>query len=301
MSETANEVQDNKKDSPLTVRVDQHYKDLFLELSEKPGYNRKRLLENMISTYISREKEKDRQNNLNLDHEINLISGSLEDILQVFKRISVKAQDTIGAERSFYEQKINNHQKEIESLRLKLENEDIELKELKLLNSELDLENKKITNDNKLLGEKTKNLQEELNKARNEHASVLKDVYNLRTLESENLRRAVENKELSAQIEAFKTVINDKEKEIDNLRYDNKMLEEKSSKRIEMVKMQVEELTKQLTDISNNKETYLKEFEKLLRKEFEIKRESEILELKSEYNKLQLKYIKDLENMKKQL
>jgi len=299
MDEFNNETQDNKKDSPLSVRVEQYYKELFLELSEKPGYNRKRLLENMISTYISKEREDNRQSNLNLEHEISLISGSLNDILGVFKTISTKAQDTIGSDRSFYEQQIENYKKEIESYKMKFQSEEVQIKELKLQNNELELVINKLNEENKKLEDKNKNLQQDADKSKDAHAEVLKDVYNLRGLEVENLRRTAENKELSAQIEAIKVIVNDKEKEIEKLKYNYKVLEDKSDKKSELLEMQIEEMAKQIDSMRKNKEADIKEVEELLRKEFQVRKETEILELKSEYNKLQLQYIKDMESMKK--
>ncbi|MBL4934846.1 hypothetical protein JK636_03640 [Clostridium sp. YIM B02515] len=299
MDEFNNETQDNKKDSPLSVRVEQYYKELFLELSEKPGYNRKRLLENMISTYISKEREDNRQSNLNLEHEISLISSSLNDILGVFKTISTKAQDTIGSDRSFYEQQIENYKKEIESYKMKFESEEVQIKELKLQNNELELVINKLNEENKKLEDKNKYLQQDADKAKDAHAAVLKDVYSLRGLEVENLRRTAENKELSAQIEAIKAIVNDKEKEIEKLKYNYNALEDKSDKKSELLEMQIEEMAKQIDRMRKDKEADIKELEELLRKEFQVRKETEILELKSEYNKLQLRYIKDMERIKK--
>lgn len=293
------EIEDNKKETPLSVRIDSYYKDLFLKLSEQPGYNRKRLLESMISSYIRKEKEENRQNNLNLEYEISLISGSLDDILKVFKTIAVKAQDTIGSNRSFYEQQIENLKKNIEELELKIQGIEEERKRLALQNKELELNVKDVCDENKKLGDKITYLQEELTKAKDANAAVLNEVYNLRRIEGDNVRFISENKELLVQIENLKAIIDRKEKDLEKLIYDYEMLEFKKNKEIEILRSEIESLSNQIANMKKNKEDELKELENLIRKEIELKKEAEILQLKQEYNNLQMQYIRDIGALKK--
>jgi chromosome segregation ATPase len=292
------DIDENKKETPLSVRVDPYYKDIFLELSEKPGFSRKRLLESMISSYVRQGREETRQNNLNLEHEISLISGSLDDILKVFKTISEKAQDTIGSSRSFYEQQAENFKKNAEALELKIQGTEDERKRLLLSNKELELNIKSAGEKNSKLSDNITYLQEELAKARNAHAAVLNEVYNLRRIDSDNVRLVSENKELLAQIEKNKDAINRKDKAAEKQNYDYEMLELKKNKEIELLKGEIDALKAQISNMRKNKEEETKELKDLIRKELELKKETEILQLKQEYNNLQMQYIKDIGALK---
>jgi phage host-nuclease inhibitor protein Gam len=285
---------EDKKETPLSVRVDSYYKDMFLELSEQPGYNRKRLLESMISSYIRKAKDENRHNNLNLEHEISLISGSLDDILRVFKTVSVKAQDTIGSNRSFYEQQIENLKKNIEALELKIQGIEEERKRLLLQNKDMELNIRDTGEENRKLSGKITNLQEELTKSKDAYAAVLNEVYNLRRIDGENVRLVSENKELLGQIEKSKDIINKKEKNAERQNYDYEMLELKKNQEIEFLKGEIEAFKNQIANMRKNKDDELKEAEKLIRKEVELKKEAEILQLRQEYNNLQMQYIKDI-------
>lgn len=288
------ETDENKKETPLSVRVDPYYKDIFLELSEKPGYSRKRLLESMISSYVRQEREETRQNNLNLEHEISLISGSLEDILKVFKTISAKAQDTIGSSRSFYEQQIENLKKNIEALELKVQGIEAERKRLLLSNKEFELNIKSAGEENNKLSSRITYLQEELSKVKDAHAAVLNEVYNLRRIDADNVRLVSENKDLLVQLENNKDIIKSKEKDAEKLNYDYEMLELKKNKEMELLKSEIDGLKNQIVNMRKNKEDELKDIESFIRKELELKKEAEILQLKQEYNNLQMQYIKDI-------
>jgi chromosome segregation ATPase len=288
------ESEDNKKETPLSVRVDSYYKDLFLEYSEQPGFSRKRLMENMISTYISRGKEENRQSNLNLEHEISLIAGSLEDILKTFKTISAKAQDTIGSNKNLHHQQMENLRKNQETLELKLEGFEKEGKELKLHNKELQLNIKNLEEENVKLKDRTVLLQREAKEAKEAHAAILNEVYTLRRIDGENIKLLAQNKELSAKIEELNKIIDRKHKDAEELSYDYEMLELKKSKEIEKLQSEVEGLSNQIKATQNDRHEELKELETMIRREIQLQKEAEILELKLKYNDLQMKYIEDI-------
>jgi predicted RNase H-like nuclease (RuvC/YqgF family) len=298
MDEINDKIEDNKKETPLSVRVDSYYKDLFLELSEQPGYNRKRLLENMISSYIRKGRAEERQNSLNLENEISLISGSLDDILKVFKTISIKAQDTISSNKGLHDQQIENMKKNIGALEIKIQGLEEERKDLKLQNKELQLNIKDTSEENKRLNDKFTYLYEEFTKTKDAHGVVLNEVYNLRRIEGENFKIVSENKELLANIEDLKRIINRKEKDTEKLRYEYEMLELKRNKEIELLKAQIDGLSGQIADAQKSKQNEFKELEVMIRKEIELKYEKEILELKRGFNDLQMKYIKDIGALK---
>jgi hypothetical protein len=293
------EIEDIKKETPLSVRVDNYYKDLFLELSEKPGFSRKRLLESMISSYIRKEKDEDRQSNLNLEHEISLISNSLEDILKSFKTISIKAQDTIGSARGFYQQQLENMKKNNEALELKIQGVEEERKRAVLEKKEAQLTNEELIRENKSFTEKISSMSAELAKVRDSHSAVLNEIYNLRRIEGENIRLMTENKELLIQIEKNKDLIAQKEKENQKLLNNYQITETKRDREVELLKGTVELLEEKIKKITNEKENDIKEFERIIRREAELNKESEILQLKQEYNNLQIQYIRDVGALKK--
>lgn len=230
------EIDENKKETPLSVRVEAYYKDLFLQLSEQPGYNRKRLLEAMISSYVKKEREEKRNNNLSLDHEISLISSSLEDILKVFKTISVKAQDTIGSNKGFYEQQIENLKKNINTLELRIQEFEEDKRKIAIEEKEVNLRLKETVEENNKLRDGAQKLQDELKKAKEEQGKVQNELYNLRRIEAENIRLMAENKELLKEIENLNDVISGKDKAAERMNYDYEVLERKKEREIEILK-----------------------------------------------------------------
>jgi hypothetical protein len=293
------EIEDIKKETPLSVRVDNYYKDLFLELSERPGFSRKRLLESMISSYIRKEKDEDRQSNLNLEHEISLISSSLEDILKSFKTISIKAQDTIGSTRGFYQQQLENMKKNNEALDLKIQGVEEERRRAVLEKKEVQLTNEELIRENKSFTEKISSMSAELAKVRDSHSAVLNEIYNLRRIEGENIRLMSENKELLLQIEKNKELIVQREKENQKLLNNHEIAKAKRDREVELLKDTVKLLEEKINKITNEKENDIKEFERIIRREAELNKESEILQLKQEYNNLQIQYIRDVGALKK--
>jgi len=279
----SNIVEENKKDNnPLSVRVDPYYKDMFEELIKQKGVPKKTLLEAMISSYIETNREDERESNISFANEINLIAGNFNEIMNVFKAMAAKSQDTIGSQKSFYEQKIKNQDATIQML----ENNGASLERIV---KELELEN----NSNKADKEKLEKAILNLNEAgtSNDKDAAVYIRKNADLLEKLSLLQNQErdNVILNAEIEKAKTEAKALKSSLEDTTYENKKLLKKIS-----------DLEESIIEIKNKKTDELKEFEAIIRKQAEVDKKLEVLKLQLQYNELQTENIKNLGTINKQ-
>ncbi|MEN8907061.1 MAG: hypothetical protein ABF289_13965 [Clostridiales bacterium] len=272
----------NKKDNnPLSVRVDPYYKEVFENLIKKKKVPKKVLLETMISSYVDVGNESERESNISFSNEINLIAGNLNEIMSIFKTMTTKSQDTVGSQKSFYEQKIKN----LETKLKMFENSNIEISEKFKL---LELAYNNINSDKEKLEKKTKNLDEieviserKISVYIRKNAELLEQINSLRKIEKENALLNGKLEKIINENKILKTSLEDKIFESD---------------RLKKIKISMEE---SMNEIKNRKEEEFKELELLIRKEADIDKKMEILHLQIKYNKLQAENIKNLEIINK--
>lgn len=278
-----NITEESKKDNnPLSVRVDPYYKEKFEELIKQKGIPKKALIEAMISSYIETEREGERESNISFANEINLLAGNFNEIMNVFKAMAAKSQDTIGTQKSFYEQKLKNQDVTIQML----ENSSISLeKKVK----ELELEN----NSNKSYREKLEKTIHDLDTA---GASNEKDVAvyvkkNADLLEKLSILQNQErdNVILKTEIEKAKVETKAMKSSLEDVTYENKKLLKKIS-----------DMNESITEMKNKKADELKEFEAVIRKQAEVDKKLEVLKVQLQYNELQAENLKNLRTINKQ-
>ncbi len=267
--------------NPLSVRVDNQYKEIFNILIKEKGFSKKQLLENMITSYAQNDTQKHREENINFANEINLISSSLNDILNVFTTITVKSQDTIGSIKSFYEQKFENMKVEIETLKNNLSVLQEKNNILELANNGLSLEKEKLMSTIEEFQKKDAANKSEINTLNKRNLELLEQINVLRSTETENHVLKSETDKLSEEIDRLNKILKDKD-------FENNLLNKK-----------VTLLHKDINELKNKKTEELKEFESKIRLDAELNKKAELIKLQSDYNELQIKNIENLGKINK--
>lgn len=278
INEKINQVNDeNKKDNnPLSVRVDPYYKDLFEDVIKQKGIPKKALLESMIFKFVESENEDEKELNISFANEINLITGNLNEILNIFKTMTNKSQDTIGSQKSFYEQKLKNH----ETKNLIFENTCIELKEkidcLEISNKSILHEKESINKTVSELNSKDFLREKEIKALHLKNAELIEQINILQKLEKENILLKIENEKCKHEINLLKA-------SLESRNIDNEKLMKKASALDEL-----------FVEAKNKKVEDFKELELMIRKETELDKKMEILKLQVQYNELQTENLKNL-------
>lgn len=267
--------------NPLSVRVDNQYKEIFNILIKEKGFSKKQLLENMITSYAQNDTQKHREENINFANEINLISSSLNDILNVFTTITVKSQDTIGSIKSFYEQKFENMKVEIETLKNNLSILQEKNNILELANNGLSLEKEKLMSTIEEFQKKDAANKSEINTLNKRNLELLEQINVLRSTETENHVLKSETDKLSEEIDRLNKILKDKD-------FENDLLNKK-----------VTLLHKDINELKNKKTEELKEFESKIKLDAELNKKAELIKLQSDYNELQIKNIENLGKINK--
>lgn len=267
--------------NPLSVRVDNQYKEIFNILIKEKGFSKKQLLENMITSYAQNDTQKHREENINFTNEINLISSSLDDVLNVFNTITVKSQDTIGSIKSFYEQKFENMKVEIETLKNNLSVLQEKNNILELANNGLSLEKEKLMSTIEEFQQKDAASKSEINTLNKRNLDLLEQINVLRSTETENHVLRSETDKLSKEIDRLNKILKDKD-------FENDLLNKK-----------VTRLHEDINEINNKRTEELKEFESKIRLDAELDKKAELIKLQSDYNELQIKNIENLGKINK--
>ena len=275
---------ENKKDNnPLSVRVDPYYKEIFEDLIKQKGIPKKVLLETMISTYVDNGHEDEREANISFVNEINLIAGSFNEMMNIFKAITVKSQDTIGSQKSYYEQKIKNTETKIQTLEIEY----------------------------KVLEEKNRLFEAAENNLKLEKEKLEKAIYNLNGVDSSSERQISsyirKNAELLEQINILQKVEKesvilkgDFEKEKNEIKILKSHLDDKISEN-EKLHKKICDAEESIMEMKKKKAEEFKGIELVIRKEAEIDKKMEILKLQLRYNELQTENLKNLGTINKQL
>lgn len=148
-----------KKQKPglNAVRPDDFTEQRFKDMAKDQNLSQTEMFNRIFWNYIKDQNSERRQLALNLEAEVNLISKDLNSILNHFKTISEKAQDTIISIETNAEQTEKNLTLDIDTLHKKLE-------ALEKRNAELEKTNEAFTEIKKGLEGSLTELQEELSK-----------------------------------------------------------------------------------------------------------------------------------------
>jgi len=280
---SSNIIEEIKKDNnPLSVRVDPYYKEMFEELIKQKGVPKKTLLEAMISSYIETRRDDERESNISFANEINLIADNFNEIMNVFKAMATKSQDTIGSQKSFYEQKIKNQDAEIQMFGNNSASLERKVKELELENNSNKADKEKLEKVIKNLNEADTSNDKDITAYIRKNADLLEKLSILQNQEKDNVI-------LKAEIEKAKTEAKEMKSSLGDITYENKKLLKK-----------ILDLEESIIEIKSKKEEEFKEFEVVIRKQADVDKKLEILKLQLQYNELQAENIKNLGTINKQ-
>ncbi len=270
------EALDKKENNPISVRIDAAYKEMFEELVKGKDTSKKALLESMILNYVESDQNKKRNSNIDFSYEIALISGSINEILNTFKSMAAKAQDTIGSHKDFYDQQLQNLNVKVQAHESKNSQLEERNKLLEAANNGYNLEKEKLE---KLINETEAKIKSDEKENRNLNSKVtelLEQINILRRVERENAILKSENQELTNEINKLKSSVEEKFLENESLR-----------RKLDVVNSEICE--------HRNKETEaIADMELRLKKEIEIEKKSVILQMQIQYNDLQSENIKNL-------
>jgi len=279
-----NIVEENKKDNnPLSVRVDPYYKEMFEELIKHKGIPKKTLLEAMISSYIESSREDGRESNISFVNEINLIAGNFNEIMNVFKTMATKSQDTIGSQKSFYEQKIKNQDAAIQTLENNVAALESKVKVLELDNNSNRADKEKLEKVIQNLNDADISSEKDLTVYIKKNAELLEKLSTLQNQEKDNII-------LKAEIEKARTEAKELKSSLGDITYENKKLLKKISN-----------FDEEMIEIKNKKADEFREFENVTRKQADVDKKLEILNLQLQYNGLQAENLKNLGIINKQV
>lgn len=275
---------ENKKDNnPLSVRVDPYYKDIFEDLIKQKGIPKKVLMETMISSYVESGREDEREANISFVNEINLIAGNFNEIMNIFKTMATKSQDTIGSQKSFYEQKIKNLETNMQMLETEYKRIDEKNRLLEVTGINLKLENEKLEKAIHDLNEVDTSSEREISAYLRKNAELLEQINSLQKVEKESVILKGEFEKGKNEIKVLKSSLEDKISE-------NEKLYKKISNAEESI-----------MEMKNKKAEEFKELELVIRKDAEVDKKMEILKLQLQYNELQAENLKNLGTINKQL
>lgn len=275
---------ENKKDNnPLSVRVDPYYKEIFEDLIKQKGIPKKVLLETMISSYVESGREDEREANISFVNEINLIAGNFNEIMNIFKAMAAKSQDTIGSQKSFYEQKIKNLETRIQMLETDCSGFEEKNRLLETTCNNLVLEKEKLEKTIYDLNEVDASGEKEISSYIRKNAELLEQINILQKAEKESVLLKGEFEKGKNEIKALKSSLDEKISE-------NEKLHKKIS-----------EAEESIMEMKNKKAEEFKELELVIRKEADIDKKMEILKLQLQYNELQAENLKNLGIINKQL
>lgn len=269
--------ENSKKDNnPLSVRVDPHYKEVFEDLIKKKNVPKKTLLEAMITSYVDNGLEDERESNISFANEINLIAGNFNEIMNTFKTMATKSQDTIASQKSFFEQKIKN----IETRLQMFENDNTALKErnnlLELLNNNHKIDKEKLEKSINDLNELDTSCEKEISVYIRKNAELLEQINILQKEEKVNVLQKTEIENAKKEIKVLRDSLEDKDNQIAKLRKN------------------ISDLQESISEGKNKKADEFKEFEVLIRREADVDKKLEILKMQQQYNELQAECLRNL-------
>ena len=265
-----------ENNNPLSVRIDSQFKEIFNNIIIEKGMSKKQLLENMILNYIQDDIEQDRENQINFSNEVNLISTSLDEIFKIFKIIITKSQDTLASANSLSQQEIANLNSEITKLNNKISELDAKNESLVLSNNAYTMEKENLMNNIENINSNIAVLECENINVNKKNQELLEQLNTLRTIENNNHNLYLENEKLSQKIAKYNNMINSINTENENL-----------SKKINY-------LESLLDDFSTRKKEEITEITQLIKKEAEIDKKIEILQIKTNFNDLQAENMRNL-------
>lgn len=275
----------NSKDKgPLQARVDDLYRDLFDEELEKhPEMKKKRLMEEMIYSYVRNREKSEQEKLLSFSGEINLIATELDNILRIFKNIASKSQDTVGSQKNYYEQAIKNVNDQLEAAKLSINNLSEKNKLLEDDNNRLKLQIDGLLETEAAFKSSSDKKDNQIKDLKIKSNDLLEEIRALKNVEKENVQLSNELSKSSETIKKLESMSYDKDSELHKLNL-------KATELTETITSLKRTHAEELKDIKSKHQDDIKDIETKICKELELDKKSELLDQQQRYNELQMKY-----------
>lgn len=291
-----------KKQKPglNAVRPDDSIERSFKDMAANRGLSQTEMFERIFLSFITQERESKQQQAIDYTSEINLISNNLNNILNHFKGITKKAQETVLTISSNAEQTQKNLNFEVDTMKKKaedLEKRNIELEEI-----------------NKVFSDVKNSLEDTISKQNSELAEIKsilreKDIQikdqdkAIRIMEksSENLQK--ENDKLSEELRNNESKLKSLETSNNNLQATLFSIETFKKSEIAAIdtkyKSIISNLEDQIKNFNNTKEKELKTLENRVRIELDAEKKMAIADMKLKLADMKGKYAESQAHIEK--
>lgn len=321
MSETNNivDTKDNgeqkKKQKPglNAVRPDDYIEQKFKEMARDMNLSQTDMFNRMFWSFINDQQSERKELALSLESEIDLISKDLGSILNHFKTITEKAQNTIISIKTNSEQTEKNLNLDIDTLNKRVEELSKRNDELEKLNSTFDEIKAGLETKNKELTESLADTKDklkaanELNKSKDTEITdlnkqVVKNSKELEekiaTLSNSNALMGKEIHRLKEDISSKDTTISSLEKSKSSLNDTIRTLDELKKSEINAIEakhlLTISELESKLKSSEESKTNDLRQSESNLRTQLEADKKMALADIKLELADLKGKYAEAL-------
>lgn len=280
------------------VRPDDFTEQKFKDMAKELNLSQTDMFKHIFWSYIKEQNNERRQLALNLEAEINLISKDLNSVLQHFKSISEKAQDTIISIKTNAEQTEKNLSLDIDTLQKKVE-------ELSKRNAELELSNSafnevRTTLELELQGaieinnKKDSELKEAKESIKERDKSIRDMEKQISLLEKNTTKSDQEVVRLQDDAKALETKIKSLQRTNDSLndtlnRMDSLKASELSSTEAKF-KLLITELESKLGRFEETKIKEMQQLQNSMKAEYEADKKMAVAEIKMELADLKSKY-----------
>lgn len=208
------------------IRPDDWIEQKFRDICSDEGYSQTKLFEHIFIYYLNSKYTNQKEEALPISSEIQLISENLDNILNHFKSIADKAQNTVISNKNNLELTINNLRKDLETATSKCQafekdNHDLTESNHAFISARENLD-KQIVD----LKDALKNKSDDLRNVKAESADLLKEIKSLQQFcEDKKTTDKLLNK-VKSELNIALDTINEKEHSITKL---NNIIEELTS------------------------------------------------------------------------
>lgn len=239
------ELKKKQKSGLNAVRPDDYVERMFKDMAKEKNFSQTEMFERIFWSYITDQTNEKMQQAVNLDSEINLISKDLDNIMQHFKAIVEKSQQTVISVKANAEQTEKNLTMEVDTLKKTIDelgkrNFELEqsnnvfnevkagleskISELAELNAEKDNALEEYSSEIKEKDKQNKELQKQIVTLEKDNEKLQKElprINNLETLNSSlnstlNNLEAIKKSEISAIEAKYKVIITDLETKLNS-------------------------------------------------------------------------------------
>lgn len=310
----------NKQKAGLgAVRPDDYTKTKFKEMASNVNVSQTEMFERLLWSYVTKEREEEKRQAIDYKSEINLISMDLNNILNHFKSITEKAQETNLGITANAEQTEQNLTTKIDTLNKRIEELETRNRELEKTNDVFEDIKVSLENRNREMEDSMKSKEIELQdiiKNRDIELTDFKSLLKENNVDLKESKKQVEslekdNDKQHKEITRLSNELNNKEARLHSLESLNSNLQSTVNSMDKLKKSEIEsieakhsfivsEIERKLKEIDEHKKIELENLENTIRTELNADKKLaiadsklELVDFKNRYNELLSQQIKN--------